>query len=97
MFNVQKIAPQKAKKLVEKGGLLIDVRSPVLYRDGTLPNAINVSLRNVSTLFKHPKQTSFILFGETDDDEDVKAAGNYLVQFGYTNVFTLGSKDNWSK
>jgi rhodanese-related sulfurtransferase len=96
MFNVQRITPQKAKKLIDKGGLLIDVRSPVQFRDGSLPNAINVSLRNVSSLFKHPKTTNFILFGESDDDENVKAAGNYLIQFGYSNVYNLGSKDNWS-
>jgi len=97
MFNVQKINAQKAKKLIDGGAFLIDVRTPVQFRDGTLPNAINVSLRNVSSLFKHPKNTNFVLFGETDDDENVKAAGNYLIQFGYTNVYSLGSKDNWSK
>lgn len=95
MFTGQKVNAQKAKKLIEKGALLIDVRDPVAFRDGALPNAINVSLRNVSSLFKHPKTTKFVLYGSTNDDENLAAAANYLTQFGYINVYSLGAKDNW--
>jgi len=93
----QKIHGGKAKKLVDKGATLIDVRSPVAFRDGTLPGARNVSLRQISTLFSMPKETKVIFFGETNEDDTLKSAINYMIQFGFTNVFSLGAKDNWDK
>jgi rhodanese-related sulfurtransferase len=93
----QKINSLKAKKLVDKGAKLVDVRSPVAFRDGTLPGAQNVSLRQVSSLFKLPKDTKIIFFGDTNDSEDLIFAVNYMVQSGFTNVFSLGAMENWNK
>lgn len=92
-----KITGKNAQKLVDKGAKLIDVRSPVAFRDGTLPGAQNVSLRQVSTLFSLPKTTKVIFFGETNDDENLKSAINYMVQFGFQQVYSLGAKENWDK
>ncbi len=98
MFVGQKINGMKAKKLIEKkGGLLIDVRPPTSFRDGTLPGAINISLRQISSLLKHPKNTQLIFFADTNDDEDLRAALNYAVQLGFGNIYSLGAKDNWNK
>lgn len=94
----QKINGIKAKKLIDKGNtLLIDVRDPVAFRDGSLPDAINLSLRSVSSLMKHSRTTKLIFFGSPNDDSDVRAAINYAIQMGFSQVFSLGTKENWNK
>lgn len=91
------ISGKKAQKLVEQGAVLIDVRNPVAFRDGSLPGAVNLSLRQIPQVQKHPKTTTFVLFGESETDDTLKAAINYINLYGYTKVFSLGSIDNWNK
>lgn len=94
----QKIGGTKARKIIEKdNAILIDVRDPVSYRDGTLPNAINVSLRNISSLAKFPKTTKIIFFSSTNEDDNLAASINYAVQLGFKSIFSLGAKVNWDK
>lgn len=97
MMTGNKIIGKKAQSLVEKGAKLIDVRNPVAFRDGTIPGAQNVSLRQVSTLFKLPKNTKIIFFGDTNEDDNLKSVINYMVQAGFDQVYSLGAKDNWNK
>lgn len=97
MMYGQKIAGKKARSLIDKGAVLVDVRNPVAFRDGTLPGAQNLSLRQLSQLLKYPKNTSLILFGEDEDDPTLKSALNYISQYGFSNVYSLGTKDNWEK
>jgi len=92
-----KIGGKRAKKLVEKGALLIDVRSPVNFRDGSIPGAVNLSLRQISSLVREPKTKTLIFFGETEADENLVASTNYAAQMGFTQVFSLGTKENWDK
>lgn len=93
----QKVTGKKAKTLVDKGAVLVDVRSPVAYRDGTLPGAINLSLRQLSQLASKPKNTPIVLFGESDDDPTLKSAINYVNLYGFDKVYSLGVKENWEK
>lgn len=96
-ITVKQIGGKRAKLLVEKGALLIDVRSPVNFRDGSLPGAVNLSLRQLSSLMREPKNKALVFFGEGESDDTLRAAINYAYQFGFTEVYSLGSKDNWSK
>jgi len=96
MFG-QKINGKRAQKLLENGAKLYDVRDAVAFRDGTLPGAVNLPLRQVSTLMKLPKDTKLILFGASNDDENLKHILNYISQFGFTEVYSLGAKENWDK
>ncbi len=95
--TVKKVSGVRAKKLVEKGAMLIDMRTPVSYRDGTLPSAVNMSLRQLSSLIREPKSKSLIFFGETENDDTLQAAIKYAYQFGFTEVFSLGVKENWDR
>jgi len=96
MFQGKKIDGKRAKRLVDQGALLIDVRSPVSFRDGTLPGAINVSLRNVSTLRKYPTTTNFILFSDLSSMDTLKSAANYIIQMGFDGVYELGDISRWN-
>lgn len=97
MMYGQKVAGKKAQALVDKGAMLIDVRNPVAYRDGTLPGAVNMSLRQLSQLATKPKTTPVVVFGDSDDDPTLKSALNYIVLYGFSKVYSLGSKENWEK
>lgn len=90
----QRINRKKADDLLARGGRLYDMRSAIAYRDGTLPKAEHIVLRRISELFKLPKGTNIILFGEGYDDPDVTTAIGYLMQYGFTKVFNLGSMDS---
>lgn len=93
-----KIGGNKARKLIEKGALLIDTRDAVAFRDGSLPNAKNLTLRQLSAiLVKQPRTTPLIFFGESFEDPTIQAAINYAEQFGFTGVHNLGTKDNWEQ
>lgn len=93
----QKVTGKKARTLVEKGAILIDLRNPVAFRDGTIPGAINLSLRQLSQLTTKPKTTPVVLFGENDDDPTLKSAINYVNLYGFDKVYSLGTKENWDK
>lgn len=93
----QKVTGKKAKSLIDKGAVLVDVRNPVAFRDGTLPGAINLSLRQLSQLSNKPKNTPIVLFGESDDDPTLKSAINYVNLYGFDKVYSLGTKENWEK
>jgi rhodanese-related sulfurtransferase len=88
---------RRAKSLVSKGAILVDTRDPISFRDGTIPGALNYQLRKISELIKLPRETTLILFGEGYDDENVIAGASYLTQYGFSNVYSLGSKDNIDK
>ena len=97
MLDGKKITGKKAQSLVLNGALLFDTRDPVSFRNGTILGAVNLPLRQVSSVGKHPKNTKIVLFGESDEDPNMKHAVNYLIQMGFTNVNVLGSMENWSK
>lgn len=85
----------KARKLIDKGAIVIDVRDPVSFRDGTVPGATNLSLRQLSHLQKHPKTTPIIIFGASATDPTLLSAINYLTLYGFSQVFSMGTLDNW--
>lgn len=93
MYSSTRISGAKAKKLIDKGAILIDTRSPVEFRDGTLPGAVNVSVRQVSSLMKHPRKTKLVFFGDSDV---VESMINYANGMGFVDVFTFGTLDNWN-
>ncbi len=98
MAYAKKINQRTAQQQLahKRGGMLVDVRSPVKYRDRTLPNAVNISCRAVSSLLKYPRTTNLVLFGESDNDKDIEIVATYAAQLGFVNIFTIGSIDNWT-
>jgi rhodanese-related sulfurtransferase len=94
MYDSTHISGKKAVKLVAKGALLFDTRSPVQFRDGTLAGAANISPRSVSALMKHPKNTKLVFFGDSSETTTII---NYATQMGFTDVYTFGGVEDWDK
>lgn len=93
----QHISGKRAQQLVNKGAVLVDVRGPVAFRDGSLPGAINMSLRQISQVQKYPKTTPIVVYGESSDPSTLTAALNYISVYGFNKVYSLGTMENWHK
>jgi rhodanese-related sulfurtransferase len=97
MTNGLFITGKKAKQLVEKGAMLIDVRDPISFRDGTISGASNLSLRQLSIVQKQPKTTPVVIFGDPKDPATLNAAVNYVTTYGFNKVHALKSMEDWYK
>lgn len=74
---------------VEKGGQLIDVRSPFEFNMGALTGAINMPIEKFQVLMDDIDDTKpILLYCRTGARSE--AVKNYLVQLGYDQVHNIG-------
>ena len=97
MLQGRPLTGRRAKVLVSRGALLFDTRDPVDFRNGTIAGAVNLHLRQVPALTKYPRNTDMVFFGSAPDDDTLKTVVNYVIQYGFTNVYILNSLDDWGK
>lgn len=83
------ITKEKAKKLLDRGATLIDMRSPVAFRDGHIEGAVNLQLKKFTNLLMATadKKKTYILYGVTTSDEDLVHGVKYATQLGFESVF----------
>lgn len=82
------ITKDKAQKLIDKGAIIVDMRSPVSFRDGHIQGAVNLPLKKFTNLLMttQDKKKAIIIYGLTTDDEDVVYGFKYSEQLGFSNV-----------
>lgn len=80
---------KQVDKLVNSGALLVDMRSPVAFRNGSIDQSVNLPYRNFVNQLSgmNPKQ-HIVLIGETDKDSDLVSSVNYAVGQGFTVYVT---------
>lgn len=79
--------------LVEKGAMLVDMRSPVDFRDGTIPKAINLPLKNfLNKITGIQRNQKIIIFGKSISDQEIKSACNYAEQLGFEYLYVTEYK-----
>lgn len=85
---------KKAMDLVSKGALLVDMRSPVDFRDGSIKGSVNLPLKNFTNkLIGLKKDQKVVIFGKTVTDPDIKSACGYADQLGIgNNIFVTEYK-----
>jgi len=88
-----KINATKAKKLIDKGATIVDIRSPVDFAAGSFPNAVNVPLRNISQLMRFDRKKPVLFFGKDDNDGELEQALNYATQMGLI-AYNVGGLKN---
>lgn len=77
------------KDLLNKGGQLIDVRSPVEYRQGALNGAINMPIDRFQYLKDDIDTTKpVLLYCRTGARSEM--VKNYLQQLGFNGVHNIG-------
>lgn len=85
---MKKVNKEKAFTLVKKGAMLVDMRSPVDFRDGSIPGAQNLPLKNfLNKIVGLDRKQKFVLFARDIEDNDMCNAVNYAEQLGFTELF----------
>lgn len=79
---------ERTHKLVDKGALLVDLRSPVDFRDGAIKGSVNLPLKNFTNkLIGLNRNQKIVLISKSITDPDVKTACGYADQLGFGDVF----------
>lgn len=100
--KVVQVDKNKAESLIDEGALLIDVRSITEYNQGHIDGAINIDVQEIlnatdsltyenASISKNKKIIVYCRSGSRSS-----SAAEKLIELGYTNVYDLGSIDNWS-
>lgn len=85
---MKRISKNKAVELVKRGALLVDMRSPVSFRDGHVPGAVNLPLRNfVNRIMPMDKKTKIIIYSDTVADDVLRQGNTYANGLGFMEVF----------
>jgi len=86
---MKKIAKVRFEQLLEKNPnvVIADMRSPVSYRDGHIPGAINLPLKNfLNKIMPMPKDTVIVAYSTSFSDVDLVQGINYAEQLGFTKL-----------
>ena len=85
---MNRIGKSKVESLVEGGAFLVDMRSPVAFRDGHLPGAVNLPLRNfLNSIMGMDKKRKIVIYSEAITDSDLRQGNSYAENLGFTNIF----------
>ena len=92
---VSDIAPEDARRLVQSGARLIDVRSPEEYAEGHIEGAVNIPVGDLSLHLGElgGKDTPIVVYCHTG----IRAsrAEHLLQDAGFTDVHNLGGIGRW--
>jgi phage shock protein E len=90
--RVSFLSADKARKLLQEGALVVDVRNPDEFNAGHVPGAINVPLGNLGAEAprRFPNKNGVLLLHCLSGGRSGIAKAQ-LKRMGYPNVFNLGS------
>jgi hypothetical protein len=90
---MKRVNKERAIQLVNKGAMLVDMRSPVEYRDGSIAGAANLPLKNfLNKIVGLNRKQKFVLFSGAIDDPELGTASNYAEQLGFPELFVTEYK-----
>lgn len=93
----QRITPQKAKEMMDKGGVtVVDVRQPEEYAAGHIPGAVLVPNESIGS--RQPKalpDLDAVLLVHCHSGVRSRQAARKLSALGYKNVYDFGGIMNW--
>jgi rhodanese-related sulfurtransferase len=85
---------EEARKLVEKGAILIDVRTTEEYAQGHIDGAKNIPVQNLDTRMSElPKDKAIVVYCRSGARSS--RAMRMLKEKGFTQVYDLGGMSNW--
>ena len=90
--KITKINGSKAKELIKENAVLIDVRTKEEYNEGHIEDAINIPHTEINKI-NYDKDTVIIVYCRSGNRSNL--AAEELVSLGYTNIYDLGSIDNY--
>lgn len=89
------ISGDEARKLVESGALLVDVRSPAEFAGGHIEGAINVPLQVLGANMEKlgDKDRPIVIYCASGVRSS--SAAGIIQRAGYADVHNLGAKSRW--
>ena len=86
---MKRVNKEKVSKLIAKGNaILVDMRSPVSFRDGHIEGAVNLPLKNFTNLLmKTDRKTAVIVYADTLEDKEMASGCNYAEVLGFTEIY----------
>ncbi|KPL07266.1 hypothetical protein AMJ86_04965 [bacterium SM23_57] len=96
----KEIALDEVDSLSKNGAVIIDARLPEFYRDGHIPEAMNIPFEDLrpylEALFAIPKDTVIIVYCDGGECELSYDLAVYMIQRGYSNLFEFrGGWEDW--
>lgn len=95
MMSFGKISGEEAKRLVEGGALLVDVRTPGEFASGHLPGARNVPLDRLEAQAKDLGSPDRAIVVYCRSGGRSAAAASTLKRMGFHAVHDLGGLHRW--
>ena len=92
-----KVTPDVAKKMMEEGAVLIDVRSPEEFASGHVKNAVNVPLEkfHVGMRLEAVPNVNDKVLVQCRSGVRAEHASKILIESGYKNVYNAYGTMQW--
>lgn len=87
------ISTAEARRLVEQGALLVDVRTPEEYADGHIEGALNIPLSELPNRVDELRGSNVVLYCRSGNRSH--AAQQLLKEQGFSEVHNLGAMSRW--
>ena len=94
--TISQVSPADAVRVINKGAMIIDVRSVDAYASGRIVNAQNITLEALETGQGVHKNKNKLLLAVCENGMTSGKAANLLRKAGFENVFSLkGGLRQW--
>jgi rhodanese-related sulfurtransferase len=94
--TISQVSPADAVRVINKGAMIIDVRSIDAYESGRIVNARNITLEALETGQGVHKNKNKFLLAVCENGMTSGKAANVLRKAGFENVFSLkGGLKQW--
>lgn len=98
-LEAEKITYEQAKEMITNGAVLLDVRTESEYNESHIEGAILLPYGEIteSTAKEYLSNKNTVVIVYCRSGGRSRQAGINLLKLGYTNVYDLGSIDNWKE
>lgn len=90
MFKLKNINGELEKAKSTNGSIILDVRTISEYKDGHIPNSINIPVENIESVASKYKDKSTPFFVYCLSGARSASAARVMNQMGYENVTDMG-------
>jgi rhodanese-related sulfurtransferase len=95
-LNSKTVTSSEASSLIKDGAILVDVRTKEEYDEKHITGAVNIPLSEIEDgNIEYDKNTAIIVYCRSGNRSS--SAAKKLIALGYTNVYDLGSINNWKE
>lgn len=90
------VTSSEASSLIKDGAILIDVRTKEEYDEKHISGAVNIPLADIEEGdIDYDKDDAIIVYCRSGNRS--ATAAKKLIALGYTNIYDLGSINNWKE